>query len=59
MTTTPRTDGPAPTTPPGHPAGRMESGTPSESADGNSPGGGEADHAILAHLAEHRVVRQP
>ncbi|MFF0094475.1 hypothetical protein ACGFXB_38955 [Streptomyces canus] len=38
---------------------RTESGTPPEAADGNSPDGWEANHAVLARLAEHRVAWRP
>ncbi|MBB5794965.1 hypothetical protein [Streptomyces caelestis] len=31
-------------------------GTPPEAADEHSPDGWETHHAVLAHLAEHRVV---
>ncbi|MFG2377422.1 hypothetical protein ACGFY9_38925 [Streptomyces sp. NPDC048504] len=41
------------------PIRRAESGTPPEAANGNSPDGWEANHAVLAHLAEHRVVWRP
>ncbi len=34
---------------------RAEPGTPPEAADKNSPDGWEANHAVLAHLAEHRI----
>ncbi|MEV4785997.1 hypothetical protein [Streptomyces tuirus] len=34
---------------------RPEAGTPPEAADEHSPDGWEANHAVLAHLAEHRV----
>ncbi|MDG9720816.1 hypothetical protein [Streptomyces sp. DH24] len=37
------------------PLRRTESGTPPEAADEHSPDGREANHAVLAHLAEHRV----
>jgi len=47
---TPRT--PAPTR-------RAEPGTPPEAADEHSPDGWQANHAVLAHLAEHRVTWQP
>ncbi|MFJ7332673.1 hypothetical protein ACIQU3_29965 [Streptomyces sp. NPDC101110] len=30
-----------------------------EAADEHSPDGWEANHAVLAHLAEHRVVWRP
>ncbi|WP_190128839.1 hypothetical protein [Streptomyces mashuensis] len=38
---------------------RTESGTPPEAAEGHSPDGWEANHAVLAHLAEHRVRWAP
>ncbi|MEV6728889.1 MULTISPECIES: hypothetical protein [unclassified Streptomyces] len=38
---------------------RTESGTPPEAANGYSPDGWEANHSVLAHLAEHRVARKP
>src|SRR3954451_17250361 len=38
---------------------RTESGTPHEAAGGSSPDGWEANHAVLARLAEHRVVWRP
>ncbi|MFE2421552.1 hypothetical protein [Streptomyces hokutonensis] len=38
---------------------RTDSGTPPEAANGYSPDGWEANHAVLAHLAEHRVVWRP
>ncbi|MEU6814859.1 hypothetical protein [Streptomyces sp. NPDC046860] len=41
------------------PARRTESGTPPEAAEGHSPDGWEANHAVLAHLAEHRVSWRP
>ncbi|AJT66909.1 hypothetical protein T261_5282 [Streptomyces lydicus] len=41
------------------PAPRTESGTPPEAAIGHSPDGWEANHAVLAHLAEHRVRWRP
>ncbi|MFF8399134.1 hypothetical protein [Streptomyces sp. NPDC016172] len=41
-----------------HPS-RPEAGTPPEAADGHSPDGWEANHAVLAHLAEHRMVWRP
>ncbi|WP_165430282.1 hypothetical protein [Streptomyces sp. BK239] len=41
------------------PLGRTESGTPPEAADGHSPDGWEANHAVLSHLAEHRVRWRP
>ncbi|HEY8982034.1 MAG TPA: hypothetical protein VIU15_20910 [Streptomyces sp.] len=41
------------------PLRRTESGTPPEAADGYSPDGWEANHAVLAHLAEHRVRWRP
>ncbi|MDH6490012.1 hypothetical protein [Streptomyces sp. SAI-127] len=33
--------------------------TPPEAADANSPDGWEANHAVLARLAEHRVAWRP
>ena len=39
-----------------HGARRTESGTPPQAAKGNSPDGWEANHAVLARLAEHRVA---
>ncbi|CAK7284329.1 conserved hypothetical protein [Streptomyces misionensis JCM 4497] len=41
------------------PTRRTESGTPPEAADGHSPDGWEANHAVLSHLAEHRVEWRP
>ncbi|MFD4505575.1 hypothetical protein [Streptomyces sp. NPDC058457] len=41
------------------PTRRTESGTPPEAANGYSPDGWEANHAVLAHLAEHRVTWRP
>jgi len=41
------------------PTRRAEPGTPPEAADEYSPDGWEANHAVLAHLAEHRVEWQP
>ncbi|MFF8397388.1 hypothetical protein [Streptomyces sp. NPDC016172] len=41
-----------------HPS-RPEAGTPPEAADEHSPDGWEANHAVLAHLAEHRMVWRP
>ncbi|MGY3201884.1 hypothetical protein [Streptomyces sp. TE5632] len=41
------------------PLRRTESGTPPQAADGYSPDGWEANHAVPAHLAEHRVEWQP
>ncbi|MCF0078563.1 hypothetical protein [Streptomyces lomondensis] len=38
---------------------RPEAGTPPEAADEHSPDGWEANHAVLAHLAEHRVSWKP
>ncbi|MFI0034080.1 hypothetical protein ACH4NS_01110 [Streptomyces mutabilis] len=38
------------------PTRRTKSGTPPEAADGHSPDGWEANHAVLAHLAEHPVA---
>ncbi|QQM43136.1 hypothetical protein [Streptomyces liliifuscus] len=38
------------------PLRRTESGTPPEAADGYSPDGWEANHAVLSRLAEHRVA---
>ncbi|MFD4597945.1 hypothetical protein ACFWPQ_07885 [Streptomyces sp. NPDC058464] len=32
---------------------------PPEAANGYSPDGWEANHAVLAHLAEHRVTWRP
>ncbi|WP_171114016.1 MULTISPECIES: hypothetical protein [Streptomyces] len=54
-------------TAPHHPTGptchtanrRTESGTPPEAANEDSPDGWEANHAVLAHLAEHRVKWRP
>ncbi|WBO66129.1 hypothetical protein [Streptomyces camelliae] len=43
-------------TPPPTPPGRTEAGTPPEAAHEHSPDGWEANHAVLAHLAEHRVA---
>ncbi|MFI9171461.1 hypothetical protein [Streptomyces lincolnensis] len=37
---------------------RTESGTPPEAADEYSPDGWEANHAVLAKLAEHKVAWQ-
>ncbi|MEU3936388.1 hypothetical protein AB0E85_30770 [Streptomyces sp. NPDC029044] len=34
-------------------------GTPPEAADESSPDGWEANHAVLTHLAEHRVPWHP
>ncbi|MFF5983542.1 hypothetical protein ACFY78_32340 [Streptomyces olindensis] len=43
-----------------HPAPRRpEAGTPPEAAGEHSPDGWEANHAVLAHLAEHRVAWRP
>ncbi|MFG2883897.1 hypothetical protein ACGFYV_16635 [Streptomyces sp. NPDC048297] len=42
-----------------HPTRRTASGTPPEAADEHSPDGWEANHAVLAHLAEHRVTWRP
>ncbi|WP_165951157.1 hypothetical protein [Streptomyces aquilus] len=41
------------------PTRRAEPGTPPEAADECSPDGWEANHAVLAHLAEHRVGFEP
>ncbi|MER6034987.1 hypothetical protein ABT133_13900 [Streptomyces sp. NPDC001835] len=41
------------------PTRRTESGTPPQAADPHSPDGWEANHAVLAHLAEHRVEWRP
>lgn len=38
---------------------RTEPGTPPQAADRHSPDGWEANHAVLAHLAEHRVPYRP
>ncbi|MET9814086.1 hypothetical protein [Streptomyces sp. NPDC006355] len=38
---------------------RPEAGTPPEAADEHSPDGWEANHAVLAHLTEHRVTWRP
>ncbi|MFE6845152.1 hypothetical protein [Streptomyces sp. NPDC057686] len=38
---------------------RTESGTPPQAANENSPDGWEANHSVLAHLAEHRVAWKP
>ncbi|MDQ0713603.1 hypothetical protein QFZ55_003055 [Streptomyces luteogriseus] len=38
---------------------RLEADTPPEAADEHSPDGWEANHAVLAHLAEHRVAWRP
>ncbi|WP_329598439.1 hypothetical protein OIE43_26570 [Streptomyces pseudovenezuelae] len=38
---------------------RTESGPPPEVAHGHSPDGWEANHAVLARLAEHRVAWRP
>ncbi|MFI8532968.1 hypothetical protein ACIGMX_22340 [Streptomyces aquilus] len=48
---------PTPHAPP--PTRRAEPGTPPEAADECSPDGWEANHAVLAHLAEHRVGFEP
>ncbi|MFD9983494.1 hypothetical protein ACFWZJ_24270 [Streptomyces massasporeus] len=53
MTGTPRTHPSTPT------HRRPEAGTPPEAADEHSPDGWEANHAVLAHLAEHRVEWRP
>ncbi|MFD9708782.1 hypothetical protein ACFWBR_12055 [Streptomyces sp. NPDC060006] len=57
MTTT-RRRRPAPksTGTPRRPGRRTESGPPPEAADGYSPDGWEANHAVLSHLSEHRVA---
>ncbi|WP_159056611.1 hypothetical protein [Streptomyces yokosukanensis] len=57
MTGSPAPDrqAPSPTPPPR----RTEFGTPPEAADGNSPDGWEANHAVLAQLSEHRVGWRP
>ncbi|MGW5324999.1 hypothetical protein [Streptomyces sp. NPDC004014] len=47
---------------PAHLPRRTESGTPPQAAGEHSPDGWEAnhaDHAVLAHLAEHRVTWRP
>ncbi len=44
---------------PRHPHRRTESGPPPEAADAYSPDGWEANHAVPARLAEHRVPWQP
>ncbi|HEY9368435.1 hypothetical protein [Streptomyces sp.] len=41
------------------PSRRTESGTPPEAAEGCSPDGWEANHAVLSHLSEHRVSWSP
>ncbi|QLJ00237.1 hypothetical protein HZZ00_04085 [Streptomyces sp. NEAU-sy36] len=41
------------------PVRRTESGTPPEAADGHGPDGWEANHAVLSHLAEHRMEWRP
>ncbi|MFF0778569.1 hypothetical protein [Streptomyces sp. NPDC003720] len=41
------------------PTRRTESGTPPQAADPHSPDGWKANHAVLAHLAEHRVEWRP
>ena len=41
------------------PLRRTESGTPPEAADEHSPDGWEANHAVPARPAEHRVWWQP
>ncbi|MBB4892233.1 hypothetical protein FHS39_001244 [Streptomyces olivoverticillatus] len=41
------------------PAARAEPGTPPEAANGYSPDGWEANHAVLSHLGEHRVAWRP
>ncbi|MFF5967246.1 hypothetical protein ACFY64_26655 [Streptomyces collinus] len=41
------------------PRRRPQAGTPPEAADEHSPDGWEANHAVLAHLAEHRVAWRP
>ncbi|WP_158756475.1 hypothetical protein [Streptomyces sp. NRRL S-475] len=38
---------------------RPEGGTPPEAAEEHSPDGWEANHAVLAHLAKHRVEWRP
>ncbi|MGW1778609.1 hypothetical protein ACWCQQ_05640 [Streptomyces sp. NPDC002143] len=57
MTGPPRPRRPGPTAAP--PPRRTESGTPPEAAEEHSPDGWEANHAVLAHLAEHRVRWTP
>ncbi|MFJ8271851.1 hypothetical protein ACIQ8G_16120, partial [Streptomyces sp. NPDC094154] len=43
-----------------HPASRRtESATPPEAAVEHSPDGWEANHAVMAHLREHRVPWRP
>ncbi|MFF4968800.1 hypothetical protein [Streptomyces sp. NPDC001037] len=44
---------------PAHLPRRTESGTPPQAADEHSPDGWEANHVVLAHLAEHRVTWRP
>ncbi|MEU2430412.1 hypothetical protein ABZ611_13005 [Streptomyces sp. NPDC007861] len=56
LTTHSRHRQPPSTTPP---TPRPKAGTPPEAANGYSPDGWEANHAVLAHLAEHRVVWAP
>jgi hypothetical protein len=46
-------------TPASPPLPRPEAGTPPEAAGEHSPDGWEANHAVLAHLAEHRVSWRP
>ncbi|MFE5394858.1 hypothetical protein ACFQ9U_09850 [Streptomyces sp. NPDC056568] len=41
------------------PTRRRESGTPPQAARRHSPDGWEANHAVLALLAEHRVTWRP
>ncbi|WP_159058807.1 hypothetical protein [Streptomyces caeruleatus] len=41
------------------PVRRTESGTPPGAADEHSPDDWEANHAVLARLAEHRVGWRP
>ncbi len=41
------------------PTRRTASGTPPEAAGEHSPDRWEANHAVLAHLAEHRVEWRP
>ncbi|MCD9872145.1 hypothetical protein [Streptomyces guryensis] len=57
MTETPDTQQ-LPSTP-APPTRRPEPGTPPEAANEYSPDGWEANQAVLARLAEHRVSRQP
>ncbi|GGU35564.1 hypothetical protein GCM10010259_27600 [Streptomyces daghestanicus] len=51
--------GPGAHRPPDRPDRRTESGTPPEAADRHSPDGWEANHAVLAHLTQHRVPWRP